>query len=218
MSVLSRSEVEAMSESELIETVIELSETVHNLEVSNEVLIERVNDQADRIDDLEGEVQTAKQQLHSERAKLMRRVSAIEDDLGIDATTAVAVAEGGHDGAQMSKLARLMRNGPDAVVPSPKPKHRRAKTIVDNFDRWGETQRVERDSVSGKVTGTKTWILKTAEHDLKTRLEDARNESLQWTQVYRALEVIAEWSDAVRLKESAKGKTLTLRVEAGDQE
>jgi len=219
---LSRAEVEAMDRDELVEAVVELSDTVADLQATVEILQED-RDRAAREraeirqdiatvrSDLETEVKDAEDRLHRERSKLTRRVSALEDEVGITAADAVAVAEGGEDATQLTRLARLVRHGPDAVTDRPTETVYRAKELVDNWDRWGtardDAYRTERRLASKK-------------HNLRTRLEDARDESLQWAQVYRAMEKIAEWSGGViDLREGSEeeGKYVLVHRLEGDE-
>lgn len=189
----------AMSKPELIGVITDLAEQVEALADELDAAEEHRNDLArqiasasgdlyEDIEALEDELQATEQTLHRERSKLMRRVSALEDEVGITQADALAVAEAGDDAQHLSKLARLIRHGPEAVAEQPSPVHYRAKTLVENWNRWGRVQ----NDAHGKVRR-----LASKEHDLRTRLEDARDESLQWSQVYRAMELVAEWSGGV---------------------
>lgn len=150
----------------------------------------------DDLDDLRDDRRTAEDRLHRERAKLARRVATLEDELGIAATDALAVAEGDTGDHHLSKLGRLVRYGARAVEENPSTTTFRARELVENWNRWGTV----RDDALGRERR-----LASRKHDLKTRLEDARNESLAWLQVYRAMQRVAEWSDgAVSLEEGSR--------------
>lgn len=137
------------------------------------------------LDSLSSEFQTAKQRLHRERARLTRRVATLEDELDVPAADALATAEG-EDPEHLSKLGRLVRYGPEGVNDSPTSTMFRARELVVNWNRWG--------TVRDDALGTERRLASKT-HDLKTRLEDARDEQLAWIQVYRAMELVAEWSD-----------------------
>jgi hypothetical protein len=138
------------------------------------------------IDELKRDIRSRSDQLHKERAKVARRLSTVEDEVGIARTDALAIAEGGDDARHMSKLGRLVRHGPAAVSDNPTAKMYRAKELVENWNRWGT---VRNDKLG------KQRRLSSSKHKLKSRLSDARDESLSWVQVYRAMELVADWSD-----------------------
>lgn len=216
---LSRAEVEAMDRDELVEAVVDLSDTVADLQATVETLKEDRDEAAreralirqelaEAQSELEGSISDTEDTLHRERSKLARRVAALEDDLGVEPEQATAIAEAGQEGAHLSPLGRLIRHGPEAVTDNPTVTLRRAKDIVDNWERW-ETTEIDRD------TDIRTRRLASREHALKTRLEDCRDEDLSWKQVYRAMEKIADLSDGtVQLREGQQGKyVLVIREE-----
>lgn len=205
---LSRAEVERMDRDDLVDAVVDLSEAVADLrDELNELKDHTGRQQAElhaRISDVEAmfseDISSAEDRFHHERSKLARRVSALEDEVGVSAADAVAIAEGGTEATQLTKLGRLVRHGPEAAVENPGPTAYRAKALVDNWNRWGTV----RDDALGKERR-----LASKEHDLKTRLEDVREESLQWAQVYRTMEKIAAWSEGtieLRDESEAEGK------------
>jgi hypothetical protein len=216
---ISRAELEAMDRDELVDTVVELSETVADLQTSVETLRDELEDEsesrrdgdqlaaqdrkeikseiADARDDLDDEISTTADVLHRERSKLARRVSALEDEVGVTTADALATAEAGEDAHTLTKLGRLVRHGPEAVSDNPSAKMYRARELVDNWDRWGT---IRSDAVSDPERR-----LASKQHDLKTRLEDTRGESLAWRQVYRAMQLIEEWSGPnVSLREGSE--------------
>lgn len=141
---------------------------IETLEEENEQLRETVDDQAKEIDGL-----------HRERLRLARRLVAVEEEQGIDATTANAFG----DGAETSPLYLLERVGPAAVADTPGPTLHRARVLVENKDRWGEVRRTPKYG--------RHRLLATNAHDLKQRIEDARDEDLAWNQVHRAMHKLA---------------------------
>jgi FtsZ-binding cell division protein ZapB len=194
---LSRAELEAMDRGELVTAVVRLSETVQNLQAEVEVLKEKQTrasdvrtDMWDRIEALEddspadpGDQDSATsddiEDLHRERMKLARRLTAVEEELEIDATTANRAAEG----RDTSPLYLLERVGPEAVADHPGATLQRARELLENRERWGE--------VRTNMKYGRHRVLASAAHDLRTRLEDARSENLQWRQVYVAMDKIA---------------------------
>ena len=135
-----------------------------------------------------------------EDAKLARRLSETEDRLDIDASEAFATADGGQEVSHLTPLQRLIRHGPAGAVEHPTTTHERAREIALNFGRWG--QRI--DDSYGKRTK-----LSVRKHALKGRLEDKLDEQLQWNQVHRAMQKVAELSDGrvelIDPEESAEG-------------
>lgn len=128
---------------------------------------------ADRVDTLEAELD----RVNRERAALARRLTAVEDATDV-------TADASSDGGTPSPLQLLARIGPEAVAIDDGPTLRRAYHLARNRERWGET-----------LQNTKYGqhhVLATKHHDLRTRLEDARDEDLSWNQVYRALQLCAD--------------------------
>lgn len=205
---LNRATLEAMSRDELVDVILALDERVNALEDATDDLpnirarTNGLNSAVDRLEDDVADLETQHDQdihqLHRERSKVTRRLSVVEDDVGIAATDALAVAEAGQDAHQMTRLARMLRHGPHAVVDNPSATHYRAKELVENWNRWGDTHSFDR---------TKERRLACVEHDLKTRLEDARDEDLAWRQVYRAMKLVENWSDGkIELREGTDGE------------
>lgn len=150
------------------------------LEAENEQLRETVADQAEKNDEL-----------RREYIRLARRLTAVEEEQGIDAATANAFG----DGAETSPLYLLETIGPAAVAENPGPTLHRARVLVENKDRWGE---IRRNPKFGRHR-----LLATNAHDLKQRLEDARDEDLAWNQVHRAMQKLANLGgDHVRFDET----------------
>lgn len=142
--------------------------------------------------------------VHRERGKLARRVTAVEDELELD-DQALATA-----GGQNTPLDLLERVGPEAIEPNPSETLRRAKVLYENKGRWGQTRTNQRHG--------RHRFLASKKHDLRTRLEDARGESLQWSQVYRAMKKLAQLGgDHVVFDETdADGKVVVFRAGGGD--
>lgn len=202
MSSVSRGDLEAMGRDELIEYILDLSAEVEqireDLEAAGRNRADIRQDLAKQIGELRKDLQQTQDQLHHERSKLARRVTAVEDEVGITTQDALAVAEAGGDAGGLSRLGLLVRHGPDAVSDRPTERMYRARELVDNWNRWGTI----RDDSLGRERR-----LAAAGDDLKTRLEDAREESLSWTQVYRAMELIDEWSGStVSLNEGSENE------------
>lgn len=216
---VSRAELEGYDRDELVDLVLDFSQRVEDLEerVSNDFET-AAKDRAsirtmvnEAIADLEAEIEEVNTTQHKERGKLARRVTEIEDDLGVSSVDAIAVAEG-EEADGYTRLGRLMRVGPEAVVENPTAKMYRAKEIADNFGRW--SQKTKRSGIVERRLASKR-------DDLKTRIEDNRGERLAWKQVYRAMELVAEWSDGgMTLVEGddREGKyVLVHRTEVDDQ-
>jgi polyhydroxyalkanoate synthesis regulator phasin len=206
---LSRAELEAMDRDQLIETIVELSATVEDLQAElKEVREHAAKDRAAirrGVNETEKDLRSQQRQdvdtLHHERSKLARRVSALENELDVEPSAAVQIAEAGsEETAEYSRLSLLLRHGPEAVSDRPTQRMYRARELLQNWDRWGTTRNDAHNDGPERRLAAKG-------HDLKTRLEDARGESLSWKQVYRAMQLIDEWS----------GKTIALRDGTADE-
>jgi len=205
---LSRAELEAMDHEELVDTIRDLAATVEDLERENQILEARVDGLdanidrlVERLEDIEAQQREERDTLHHERSKLARRVSALENELDVEPSAAVQIAEAGsEETAEYSRLSLLLRHGPEAVSDRPTQRMYRARELLQNWDRWGTTR-------NDAHTDGPERRLAAKGHDLKTRLEDARSESLSWKQVYRAMELIDEWS----------GETIALREGSADE-
>ena len=164
-------------------------------------LQEIVDAQAERIDTLESELD----RVNRERAALARRLTAVEDAVDIDETAVTS-----SDGGTPSPLELLARIGPEAVAVDNGPTLHRAHEIARNRTRWGEIRVV--------LKYGRHHVLATRHHDLKTHLEDAREESLSWNQVYRAIQLCADLGgehvsidEAYATAEDDWGKALVVR-------
>ncbi|WP_224268019.1 hypothetical protein [Haloprofundus salinisoli] len=161
-----------------------------------------------RVDSLEMEVETVernRERVLDERrlrgredGRLARRLSTVEDEVGISPPEAVAVGEGGADAGELSRLERFLRYGPSAVVDQPYPVHYRAHEIGLHLGEWG--MRIS-DANGRRIR------LCSKRDDLKQKLEAKRDETLQWTQVYRAMEKLVKISEGkVRLRDGVKSE------------
>jgi polyhydroxyalkanoate synthesis regulator phasin len=206
---LSRAELEAMDREELVDAILNLATTVEDLQAELEEVKEHAaKDRAAirrEVNETEKDLSSQQRQdvdtLHHERSKLARRVSALENELDVEPSAAVQIAEAGaKEAAEYSRLSLLLRHGPEAVSDRPTQRMYRARELLQNWDRWGTTR-------NDAHTDGPERRLAAKGHDLKTRLEDARGESLSWKQVYRAMQLIDEWS----------GETITLREGSADE-
>jgi len=168
-------------------------------------LLDRVDDLEAENADLRGRVPDADiatdddlQTLHTERAKLARRLCRVEEKLDVD--DPIAAAEN-----RDTPLHLLARVGPEAIETSPSETLRRAKTLLENKNRWGQTR-------TNAKHGQHRY-LSSSDHDLKTRLEDARDEDLGWHQVYRAMRKLGQLGGTgVQFDESdSRGKMVVFR-------
>ncbi|WP_224333812.1 hypothetical protein [Haloprofundus halobius] len=149
-----------------------------------------------RLDILEGEIETVAQHrawILDERrlrgredGRLARRLSVVEDEVGINPPEAITIGKGGEEGRTLSRLERFLRFGPTAVVDHPYPVHHRAHEIGLHLGEWG--MRIS------DVNGRRIRLCSKRD-DLKQKLEAKRDESLQWTQVYRAMEKLEDIAD-----------------------
>lgn len=175
--------------------------------------ITRLKNRVDEeVDDLRQRVVDEEQTRAKEDGKVRRRLSHVEDEIGISPPDAVAFEEGGEDAKHLSQLERLIRHGPDAVTDGRVyPVHERAREIALHFGEWGK-----------KITDAngKRIRLRSKKDDLKTHLQDVEGERLRWEQVYRALEKLDELADGSALKlvegEKDEGKyVLELKIADG---
>jgi hypothetical protein len=150
---------------ELTSLVGQLQKRVEDLEAENDELRARLDRATDHADE--------------KRTDLGRRVTAIEDEVGLSVADALRV---GPDD-ELTPLGTLIRAGPQAVAANPSAQLDRAHTIAANYERWGE--RRSNPMYGGHVA------LATRQHGLKAHMEDARTESLSWKQVHRAIEKVA---------------------------
>jgi vacuolar-type H+-ATPase subunit I/STV1 len=141
----------------------------------------------DEVAALQDDLETEQRQRGLDDSRILRRLSAVEDEVGIDSEAAMQAAAAGR-GQAMTALARLLQFGPEAAVENPSAKHYRARVIAEKLDgeEWG--RRVRRGSDRYRQ-------LCSAKDDLRTRLSDARDEDLQWNQVYRAMKTVADLSE-----------------------
>jgi|GEM_PF-4427299 len=226
MSTLSRSDLEAMDRDQLIEEILDLDRRVADLEEEIESHREHANrdrakiraerdelleDLRDEIADLQDDLDRSERRLHQERSKVVRRVANIEDELGFEDEDVIALAEGGEAALRESPLSRLLEAGPEAVDDRSSETLYRAETLARNWIRWGGSKEQDGEIVERTLASSRD--------DLRTRLEDARNETLRWKQVYRAMLKIAEMGpENIRLVERDDwGKTLVQDCRGGDR-
>lgn len=195
---------------EILDTLRSLEDRVADLEAENERLREQLEDaksaagkdrarirkeHGEDVEDLRDDLRDEKRQRGQDDGRILRRLSAVEEELEIDADDALETAANGHQGQAMTALARLLEYGPEVAVERPTATHYRARDIAEKFNEEAWGTRTNRG-------GERYRLLRSKQDDLKTRLEDVRDESLQWNQVYRALEWIAENSEGhVTLRE-----------------
>lgn len=123
-----------------------------------------------------------------ERTRFVRRLVAIEDELGVEPGDAALVEKDNDGETQPTRLGRLVKFGPEALTDNQSAVHYRAKALYENWNEWGE---VRSDQL------VKQRRLASKKHHLRTHLQSELNESLQWNQVYRAMEKVEELSDGV---------------------
>jgi len=202
-------------------------------QLTRDELLDRLNSMADRIDDVEMRLNSASQkrddlqeqvwgledeleeeraqnerlrdenddlrdtvgQLERDRVRLFRRVAFLEQQVdGVDESNAAAVGD-----TTMTPLDLLAAIGPDAVAERDSKTLRRGRVLVEKRDDWGETLRNQKYG--------RHHVLGTRRHDLRSRLQDVRDEDLAWRQVYRAMEKLARLGgDDVILDEDYDGE------------
>jgi len=178
-----------LTRQELEDRLDELQTSIEDLQTAHmDDRRERAQDRQ-RISALEATVETLTDQVETleaeldrvnrERAALARRLTAVEDATDVDVE-----ADPASDGGTPSPLKLLARIGPEAVAINDGPTLRRAYHLARHRERWGEATR--------NIKHGQHHVLATRRHDLRTRLEDAREEDLSWNQVYRALETCAD--------------------------
>lgn len=209
-----------LTREELLDRLDTMEDAIDNLQADNERQAKQIAEQNQRISELEEKNDRLEQsvtqldglegRVNKQRAKLTRRVSNLEDELDLDDQDVIALAEGGEDALRESDLARLLQAGPEALQQNPTAKYYRAETLVRNWLRWGEYRSY--DDYEERTLATKR-------DDLKTRLEDARGESLAWRQIYRAMQLVADLApDNIRFTDDATyGKKLVQRIEDGGE-
>lgn len=219
---ISRAELQAMDRDELIEFVLELSHEVDELE---QELKDRTDaagkDRAEIRKMVHEEISTLEEDLREEisertnkqardRSTVKRRLANVEDELGFEDDDVVALAEGGKENVRESDLAKLLEVGPQGVTKRPSEVYYRAEVLARNWIRWGQSKENNEEIVER--------TLATKRDDLKTRLEDARDESLSWKQVYRAMKKVDDLSpENITLTERTQGKMLVQRLNGGSE-
>ncbi|WP_137284597.1 hypothetical protein [Halorussus salinisoli] len=165
-------------------------------------------DAIDRLEhNLEDHQETIQDEITSEEntrvkedSKIRRRLSHVEDTVGIDVPEAIHTAEAGTDTQHLSKLERFIRHGPEAVTDGRVyPVHERAREIALNLADWGTKIN---DAYGKRVR------LRSVKDNLKTHLEAAFDRSFQWGEVYRAME---------KLDDLAEGSQLSLKHGTKDE-
>ncbi|MFC5970093.1 hypothetical protein ACFPYI_01995 [Halomarina salina] len=162
-------------------------ERVEELEAENEQLRERVGELEELVGTLQEKLRDETSRRGKEDGRMSRRLTAVEDELGMDSEEVLTIAAGG-EGGGMTPLGRVIKLGPEGALERPTAKHYRARAIAERWSDWG--------TVHGTKYGRKR-VLASKRDDLKTRLEDANDESIAWNQVYRAMEWVAENSGGV---------------------
>jgi chromosome segregation ATPase len=150
-------------------------------------------DHNDDVDELREELREEKEQRGREDGRIIRRLTAVEDEQGIDADDAIRAATEGHEGQALTTVGRLVKYGPEIALENATAKHYRARLIAEKFndESWGERQ---------MLGDRRVFRLASKKHDLKQRVEETRGEDVQWNQIYRAMEWIADNSEGtVRL-------------------
>lgn len=194
MSV-SRTDLQSMERDELIELVLDLSNRLEGVEddvddIREHAALDRAKirkETSEARDDLKGDLRNDIGNNNRRFAKLAQRVSRLEEELGVDIADGLANEGSDREDRDISNLGRVVRMGPEAIKDNPTARDYRANDIVDNWDRWGVRRKDRRN-------GTVTRKLRSKKDDIKTHLEDERDENLSWNQVYRAMERVAEWS------------------------
>lgn len=134
---------------------------------------------------------TDKQEFKSEFAQLRRQLTHVSEETGVDLLNAIP----GDD-----KVAKVVKDGVGSVVDGRiHTTHERAEKLLQNLEDWAAIRRDDQ-----RVYAIYTSAV------ARDKLETARNESLQTTQVKRAFEKIAGWTDSsprfCRIDKNKKGR------------
>ena len=82
------------------------------------------------IDEVEDEVSEARHRYSQQAAMLQKRLTALDDEVGVDSMELVT---------EDDQISRLVQNGPEDVFPRVHKKHRRARMVLVNASDWGRT-------------------------------------------------------------------------------
>jgi chromosome segregation ATPase len=82
------------------------------------------------IDEVEEEVSEARHRYSQQAAMLQKRLTALDDEVGVDSMELVT---------EDDQISRLVQNGPEDVFPRVHKKHRRARMVLVNASDWGRT-------------------------------------------------------------------------------
>lgn len=214
---IARSDLAEMERDQLVDIILDMDRRLEDLEERvKEDFATASKDRSDiradmnaLEDALQADITTEVSRVGRKQSTILRRVANIEDELGFKDEDVLALAEGGQGAVRESDLAKLLDAGPQAVTKRPTAVYDRAEVLARNWIRWGQS--TEKNGEIDKRT------LATKRDDLKTRLEDATDESLSWKQVYRAMQKVADLGpENLMLTETRQGKMLVQRVDGGD--
>ncbi|RLM83857.1 hypothetical protein D3D02_16315 [Halobellus sp. Atlit-38R] len=120
---------------------------------------------------------TDKQEFKSEFANLRRQLRHVSEETDVELLNAIP----GDD-----KVAKVVKDGVASVIDGRvNASHERAEKLLHNLDEWATVRRDDQRTYATYTSAT-----------AKDKLETARSESLQTTQVKRTFEKIASWAES----------------------
>ena len=161
-----------------------IAEQADRIDHQGETIIELEADN-ERLNDENDSLREHNRRITKELAGAQKRISALEEGSDDSAEN----DDTGDDRAAWTPMTYILNNESDAVVNDLTPSDRRAKTIAEHFAQWSTK------APNGMVI----------RDGLKELLSTATGERLEWSQVVRACEHLAELTKgAIALKRTSK--------------
>ncbi|WP_336336899.1 DUF3450 domain-containing protein [Haloarcula brevis] len=184
---------------QLVRTLVadneQLNDKIESLESIVVTQAQEVETLRENVDDLEDDL--LNQRFHSEErlASVLKRVTKLEQSLEADVDYRIE--------ARLSPVERYLIWGPEVTETNNTATVRRAATLVKHFADWAVTSGDGRPRILSKPN---------KEAPLRARMRDACGESLEWVQIYRAMDKAADLSDGKLIYEQNDrfGHMLTL--------
>jgi chromosome segregation ATPase len=137
--------------------------------------ITSVEEDVDTVEDVPEDLRDERDTRGREDAKLRRRIAAVAEKAGVDVTDADLLGD--------DKIQRVVTHGVDDVESSPTTTHYRAATLLERLPEWG-TKMADKKGRRVAITAP----------EVRSRMEDARDEKLQTSQVNRVFKQIVTWA------------------------
>lgn len=159
---------------DLAGNVDDLLGEVQSYEDTVKIMETRLDGVCNRLDKAEEEIEETWRESEFARSDIRTRVTRLEEDASVSADPTVE--------ASLSRLERIL-----ALDEEPKgASEERAVDIADHWDAWSKDVTLNDDYQS---------LISNKKHNLKTIMEESRDEDLKWNQVKRAMNALEDISD-----------------------